>query len=37
MLLLAAAALLVAVSGAAALEAARDLHQLIELAQSQPR
>ena len=37
MLLLAAAVLLVAVSGAAALEAARDLHQLIELAQSQPR
>jgi hypothetical protein len=34
--LLAAAVLLVAVSGASALEAARELHQLIELAQGQP-
>jgi Zn-dependent protease with chaperone function len=34
--LLAAAVLLVAVSGASALEAARNLHQLIELAQGQP-
>jgi hypothetical protein len=37
MLLLAVAVLLVVISGAAALEAARDLHHLIELAQSQPR
>jgi beta-lactamase regulating signal transducer with metallopeptidase domain len=36
LLLLAAAVLLVAVSGASALEAARNLHQLIELAQGQP-
>jgi hypothetical protein len=36
MLLLAAAVLLMVISGAATLEAARDLHQLIELAQSQP-
>ena len=34
--LLAAAVLLVAVSGASALEAAREFHQLIELAQGQP-
>jgi hypothetical protein len=36
-LVLAAAVLLVAISGAAALDAARDLHQLIELAQARPR
>ena len=36
LLLLAASIVLVAVSGAAALEAARNLHQLIELAQGQP-
>jgi len=35
LLLLAAAIALVAVSGASALEAARNLHQLIELAQGQ--
>jgi hypothetical protein len=33
-LLLAAAVLLVAVSGVAALEASRDLHHLLELAQT---
>lgn len=36
LLLLAAALLLVAVSGVSALEAARNFHQLIELAQGQP-
>jgi Zn-dependent protease with chaperone function len=36
LLLLAAAIVLVALSGASALEAARDFHQLIELAQGQP-
>jgi hypothetical protein len=36
LLLLGSAALLVAVSGASALEAAHNLHQLIELAQ-EPR
>jgi len=34
MLLLAGAVLLVALSGASALEAARNLHQLVELAQA---
>ena len=36
LLLLAAAIVLVALSAASALEAARDFHQLIELAQGQP-
>jgi hypothetical protein len=36
LLLLAAAIVLIAVSGGSALEAARDFHQLIELAQGQP-